>query len=117
MKRIFGVSYRSVLHRLVATGREEKSVCRDFQVQQRTRFGKTPGRADESEAIEKSAFAWDWLRASEPAPLSEHDFLGDRLRYLVRRALEEDLISTGRAAEILGMRLVATREWVSEWAG
>lgn len=116
VKRIFGVSYRSVLHRLVATGREEKSVCRDFQVQQRTRFGKTPGRTDESEAIEKSAFAWDWLRASEPAPLSEHDFLGDRLRYFVRRALEEDHISMGRAAEILGMRLVATREWIREWA-
>ncbi len=116
VKRIFGVSYRSVLHRLVATGREEKTVCRDFQVQHRTRFGKTPGRTDESEALEKSAFAWDWLRVSEPAPLSEHDFLGDRLRYLVRRALEDDHISMGRAAEVLGMRLVATREWIREWA-
>lgn len=116
VKRIFGVSYRAVLHRLVATGREDRTVCRDFQVQHRTRYGKPPGMTDESEALEKSAFAWDWLRGSEPATLSEHDFLGDRLRYLVRRALEEDLISTGRAAEILGMRLVQTREWIQEWA-
>ena len=116
VKRIFGVRHRSVLHRLVATGREEKTVCREFQAQHRTRFGRPPGRTDESEMIEKSAFAWDWLRASEPAPLSEHDFLGDRPRHLVRRALEEDLISTSRAAEILGMRLVATREWIREWA-
>ena len=116
IKRIYGVSYRAVLHRLVATGREDRTVCRDFQVQHRTRFGRTPGMTDELEAIEKSAFAWDWLRGSEPVPLSEHDFLRDRLRYLVRRALEEDLISTGRAAEILGMRLVQTREWIREWA-
>lgn len=116
VKRIFGVSYQSVLYRLVATGRKEKTVWGHFQVQHRRRFGRTLGRTDEPEALEKSAFAWDWRRADEPAALSEHDFLGDRLRYLVRRALEEDLISMGRAAEILGMRLVQTREWVLEWA-
>lgn len=116
VKRIFGVSYQSVLYRLVATGREEKTVWGHFQAQHRRRFGKTLGRTDEPEALEKSAFAWDWRRAGEPAALSEHDFLGDRLRYLVRRALEEDLISMGRAAEILGMRLVQTRDWVQEWA-
>ena len=116
VKRLFGVSYQSVLRRLVETERETGSVWATFQVQHQRRFGRTLRRADEPQALTESGFAPEWRRAKEPAALTEHDFLGSRMRHLVRRALEDDLITMSRAAEILGMRLEPTREWVRQWA-
>ncbi len=46
---------------------------------------------------------WSWGRAGEPAGLSRHDFMEDRLHRLVRQALERGSISLGRAAEILDL--------------
>ena len=54
VKRIFRVSYMTVLHRLVETGRETSDVWRAFQDQHRERFGKTLRRIEEPEALEKS---------------------------------------------------------------
>ena len=51
----------------------------------------------------------------EPAGLSRHDFPEDRLR-LVRRAVEEQRISLGRAAEILGLTREEMRKQAREWA-
>lgn len=116
VKRVFGVSYQSVLRRLVDTGREPRSVWMTFQVQHERRFGRTLRRTDEPQGLAESGFAPDWRRAQEPAALTEHDFLGSRMRHLVRRALEDGLITMSRAAEILGMRLEPTREWVRKWA-
>ena len=116
VKRVFGVSYQSVLRRLVDTEREPKSVWMTFQVQHKRRFGRTLRRTDEPQGLAESGFAPEWRRAQEPAALTEHDFLGSRMRHLVRRALEDDLITMSRAAEILGMRLEPTREWVRKWA-
>ena len=65
--------------------------------------GKTLRKTDEPEALQKSEFAWNWSRSGEPAGLSEHDFIEDRLSRLARRALEEERISLGHTAEILGL--------------
>lgn len=116
VKRVFGVSYQSVLRRLVDTERETGSVWMTFQAQHRHRFGRTLRRTDEPQGLAESGFAPEWRRAQEPAALTEHDFLGSRMRHLVRRALEDGLITMSRAAEILGMRLEPTREWVRKWA-
>ena len=117
VKRIFRVSYMTVLRRLVETGRQTSDVWRAFQRQHRGRFGRALQRIEEPQAIEKSEFAWDWRRSGEPAGLSEHDFLEGRLSGLVRRALEEELISLGRAAEILGVTRNEMRQRAREWAG
>ena len=117
VKRIFRVSYMTVLRRLVETGRETSDVWRAFQRQHRERFGKTLRRIEEPEALEKSEFTWNWRRSGEPAGLSEHDFIEDRLSRLVRRALEDELISVGRAAEILGLTRDEMRKQAREWAG
>lgn len=116
VKRVFGVSYQSVLRRLVDTEREPKSVWMTFQVEHERRFGRTLRRTDEPQGLAESGFAPEWRRAQEPAALTQHDFLGSRMRHLVRRALEDGLITMSRAAEILGMRLEPTREWVRKWA-
>ena len=116
VKRIFRVSYKTVLYRLVESGRETSDVWRAFQVQHRRYFGKTLRKTDEPEALQKSEFAWNWSRSGEPAGLSEHDFVEDRLSRLARRALEEERISLGRAAEILGLTRDEMRQKTREWA-
>ena len=116
IKRIFRVSYKTVLYRLVESGRETSDVWRAFQGQHRGHFGKTLRKTDEPEALHKSEFAWNWSRSGEPAGLSEHDFIEDRLSRLVRRALEEEHISLGRAAEILGLTRDEMRIQAREWA-
>ncbi len=117
VKRIFRVSYKTVLYRLVESDRETSDVWRAFQGQHRGHFGKTLRKTDEPEALKKSEFAWNWSRSGEPAGLSEHDFIEDRLSRLVRRALEEERISLGRAAEILGLTRDEMRQKAREWAG
>ncbi len=117
VKRIFRVSYKTVLYRLVESGRETKDVWRAFQGQHRGHFGKTLRKTEEPKALEKSEFAWNWSRAGEPEGLSQHDFVEDRLLRLVRQALEQEHISLGRAAEILGLTREEMRKQAREWAG
>ena len=116
VKRIFHVSYKTVLHRLVESGRETSDVWRAFQGQHRGYFGKTLRKTEEPDALQKSEFAWNWSRSGEPAGVSEHDFIEGRLPRLVRQALEEEHISLGRAAEILGLTRDEMRKQAREWA-
>ena len=117
VKRIFRVSYKTVLYRLIESDRETSDVWRAFQGQHRGYFGKTLRKTDEPEALHKSEFAWNWGRSGEPAGLSRYDFIEGRLSRLVRRALEAERISLGRAAEILGLTRDEMRQKAREWAG
>ena len=116
VKRMFRVSYKTVLHRLVESDRETSDIWRTLQRQHRNRFGKTLRKTDEPEALEKSEFAWNWSRSGEPAGLTQHDFVDSRLSRLVRRALEQERISLGRAAEILRLTRNEMRAQAREWA-
>ena len=116
VKRFFRVGYKTVLYRLVESGREESAVWRIFQRQYRTHFGKTLHKTDEPKALRKSEFAWNWNRSGEPDGLSTHDFVEDRLSRLVRLALEDGHISLGRAAEILDVSREEIRDRVRGWA-
>ena len=117
VKRIFRVSYQTVLHRLVQGGHEDFAVWGVFRSQYRNRSGKTLEKRDEPEALQTSEFGWKWPRAGEPAALSKHDFPRDRLSSLVRQAVEEGRISLSRGAEIMGMHLEDMRGWARDWAG
>ena len=57
VKRIFRVSYKTVLYRLVRSGWERSDIWRAFQRQHRSHFGKTLREADEPEALRTSEFA------------------------------------------------------------
>ena len=115
VKRIFRVSYKTVLYRLVESERATTAVWRNFQIQHKKYFGKTLRKVDEPLALGKSEFSWNWRRSGEPEGLSEHDFIEDRLVRLVRKALDELLISLGRAAEILGLSREDMRKQMNEW--
>ena len=116
VKRLFRVSYKTVLYRLVQTSRETPKVWQAFQGQHKAHFGKTLRKADEPRALNKSEFAWSWPRAGEPAGLTRHDFMDDRLHRLVRMAVERRRVSLGRAAEILGRDREEMRRLAAEWA-
>lgn len=117
VKRIYRVSYKTVLHRLVESGREPREVWRIFQVQHKRQFGKTLKKVDEPERLVAGEFRLDWSRSGEPEGLSESDFVQDRLYRLVRSALENDHVSLGRAAEILRIPHAQLRELAVSWGG
>lgn len=115
VKRIFHVSYKTVLHRLIESERMPPSITSEFQRQYRIHFNKPLRKADEPSTPEKSEFAWDWHRAGEPDSLSKHDCIETRLPRLVRKAIEGAEITFRRAAEILGMSYMQFRERMREW--
>lgn len=115
VKRVFRVSYQTVLYRLILKKRAPNSVWGAFQSQYRSRFGRTLHRTEEPTPLQSSEFSWKWRRAGEPAALIEHDFVENRLSHLVRRARERDLISRDRAAEILGLGSDDIEAWEASW--
>jgi Zn-dependent peptidase ImmA (M78 family)/DNA-binding XRE family transcriptional regulator len=117
VKRIYRVSYKTVLHRLVESGREPKEVWRIFQIQHKRQFGKTLRKVDEPQRLVAGEFRLDWSRSGEPEGLLESDFVQDRLYRLVRSALEKEVISLGRAAEILRIPHAQVRELAVSWSG
>ena len=114
VKRIFHVSYKTVLLRLIQCGEASKDIFQVFQVQHRRRYGKTLKKADEPQPLTEHEF--DERRGMEPDRLSDADCLDDRLRRLVRRAVEGEEISLGRGAEILRLSLMDMRQLAAEWA-
>jgi len=116
VKRMFRVSYKTVLHRLVDSGRESKKVWKAFQVQHKQHFSSTLRKVDEPKKLEQGEFRLDWSRSGEPDGLSETDFIQDRLSRLVRLALEKNSISLNRAAEILKLSRQEMRALSSSWA-
>jgi Zn-dependent peptidase ImmA (M78 family)/DNA-binding XRE family transcriptional regulator len=120
IKRIFRVSYRTVLHRLAARGVVPGNVWARLQGDYQRRHGRTLLRDDEPEALTKDAFRASFpenLAAAEPEHLSRIDFAGDRLSRLVRRAIEEKKLSLGRGAEILHRSLQEMRDLAASWVG
>lgn len=114
VKRIFHVSYKTVLLRLIQNGEASRDVFQIFQVQHKRRFGKTLKKADEPQPLTENEF--DEGRGQEPDRLSDADCLDDRLRRLVRQTVESEEISLSRGAEILRMSLMDMRQLASEWA-
>lgn len=115
VKRIFNVSYKTVLYRLSET--VGYSIWGKFQAAYKARTGKALGIKDEPEALCSDSFQQtpEVLRSKEPDSLSPSYFVEDRLSRLVRNAIEQDKITMSRAAEILRLDLKSMREIVSWW--
>ncbi len=114
IKRIFHVSYKTVLIRLIQMEEAPRDIFRTFQVQHRRRFGQTLKKVDEPQPLTENKF--NEKRGLEPDCLSDTDCLDDRLRSLVRQAVESDEISLSRGAEILRIPLMDMRQLAAEWA-
>lgn len=120
VKRIFRVSYRTVLSRLSPSYTGWGNIWVRFQTDYKRETGQPLMKGDEPEGVEESAFdsaAPETLRGREPDHLSAGDFREDRLAGLVRRAIEAGEISLGRGAEVLGLSLIEMRALSASWVG
>lgn len=116
VKRMFQVSYKTVLYRL--SEKAGNSVWGKFQGAYKSRTGKTLSIKEEPEALSPNKFHQSMpevLRSQEPDSLSSSDFIEDRLSKLVRIAIEKDEITMSRGAEILRLDLEAMRDRISSW--
>lgn len=119
IKRVFRVSYRTVLYRMQEklSPDDRKKIWMTFAFQYKKRTGKSLGKADEPEGLRREAFTGrpPDRSAEEPDRLLAADFVEDRLRLLVRSAVDRELISLGRAAEILRIDLAEMRDLANSW--
>ncbi|MBU1695051.1 MAG: ImmA/IrrE family metallo-endopeptidase [Verrucomicrobia bacterium] len=109
VKRYFQVSYKTVFRRLSDMGQLDKSAWAQFHNYYHMKCGKKLSAKDEPYPVEREL-------GPEPYPLRDPDFYEDRLSALVRQALEKDLISMSRAAEILGIPLEGMRRRINSWS-
>ena len=120
VKRMFRVSYRTVLYRLVPTYEGWGNIWVRFQTDYKRASGRSLSGSDEPSGLTPAVFdtaAPEVLRGREPDQLSPGDFREDRLAGLVRRAIEAEEISLGRGAEILGLSLTEMRARSASWIG
>lgn len=96
-KRVYKVSFRTILRRLIEEGRVDKSIYHRFDGAYKIKFKK------------------DLKNNREPNPLDKIDFLEDRLSLLVRKAFENEKITFSRAAEILKIDIENMRDRVNSW--
>lgn len=116
VKRMFRVSYRTVLQRLADGHPAGPNYFAKFNVDYKKAFGTSLRKADEPEGLTEGDFhAPEPLRSGEPDNLLQSDFEEDRLSALVRRGVERELITLSRAAEILGKTLEEMRELSFSW--
>lgn len=118
LKRMFRVSYRTVLSRLAPRYQGPSSdIWAHFYADYEQRAGRALARAEEGSQQARASLVSlpDALRSQEPEHLSSADFHEDRLSGLVRSALELGEISLGRAAEVLGISLKELRALSGSW--
>ena len=122
VKRVFRVSWRTVLYRLTKELSDQ-----DLQKRLWIHFAnayKQRNRKVLLKMIEPNGIGADAYRAfpdlhkagPEPAGMDRHDFQGDRLWRLVRQATMSRKITMTRGAEILGIRITEMRDLAESWA-
>jgi Zn-dependent peptidase ImmA (M78 family)/transcriptional regulator with XRE-family HTH domain len=121
LKRIFKVSWQTVLYRVAASlpKAERAKTWAQFHAVYKQQYGQYLTRGSEPQALDPKEFNGrpaDRV-ADEPRRLLDDDFREDRLSRLVRSAVEEEKITLSRAAEILGLDLMDMRMLASSWFG
>jgi Zn-dependent peptidase ImmA (M78 family)/DNA-binding XRE family transcriptional regulator len=105
VKRIFRVSYMTVLMRLIEYGVFGNDIIQLFRAAYKELYHHDLKNYYEPESYSET----------EPEGLVKSDFMDDRLHRLVREAFEKELISMDRAAELLKISVVDMRELNNSW--
>ncbi len=105
VKRIFRVSYKTVLLRLLEIGLVDSSIWKKFNIAYRHRYNRSLTFKEEPMGLD----------SSEPFGMHRFDFFEDRFRRLTREALEKDKISLSRGAEILGLNMDEMHDLLQSW--
>jgi hypothetical protein len=121
VKRVFRVSWRTVLYRVAVSSPEEQRflVWKRFNEEyKRQHNGRSLLKHDEPQGITQEVYKDPYGArpvGTEPAGMESYDFREDRLSLLVRKALEQEVISLSRGAEILRLPLLQMRELSASW--
>lgn len=122
VKRVFRVSWRTVLFRLsegMSDPNQRKRLWINFANAYKQINSKVLMKMDEPQGVDADAYsALSDLRKAgpEPAGMDRHDFQGDRLWRLVRQATLGGHITLARGAEILGLKLNDMRNLAESWS-
>lgn len=115
VKRIFHVSYKTVLARLAGRYPNPK-LWGTFVATHKRRHRSALDVRSEPQPLGAGDFrALEPASGLEPSKLDRCDFFEDGLLRLVREAIERELITFSRAAEILGKSLEEVRELEESW--
>ncbi|MCE8027067.1 helix-turn-helix domain-containing protein [Billgrantia aerodenitrificans] len=120
VKRVFRVSWRTVLFR-VAESMPEASrggLWARFNAEYKRQRSRSLLKHDEPSGIDAEVYHALYSErpvGEEPFGMDAYDFKEDRLARLVRRGLEEGLISLSRGSEILNLPLIEMRELTRSW--
>jgi len=104
VKRMFKVSYKTVLFRLIQRGVLDDSMWRKFPPAFERHYGRKLSRKEEP-----------FSEGAEPFGMQYFDFYEDRLSRLIRKAIESDEISLSRGAEILHISTEDMMNRIREW--
>ncbi len=123
-KRHFKVSYQAVLHQLIDMGKAESpAIYKKFRADYETRYGKKLHWKEEPPinpvpqppTASGSPTPSQIRPTEEPRQLDPLDLMEDRLGSLVHDAIDQELITTSRAAEILEVDIEEMRERMKSW--
>lgn len=113
---MFHVSYQTVLYRLVEDGIADARIWPSFHTMYRMKTGRSLAGGREPQGLSSDVFLGSVeAGVEEPKKLTASDFVPDRRAALVRDALEKQLISLSRAAELLHVDLGTMRQIAAGW--
>jgi len=104
VKRIFRVSYKTILMRLVECGAVDKNIWKKFHWAHYQKYKIKLTNKKEPMGVN-----------NEPFRINRYDFFEDRLSLLTRRAVEDDNISLSRGAEILRISIEEMQDLLENW--
>lgn len=105
VKRIFRVSYKTVLSRLIEYGIVDSSIWKKFNSAYQRRFNRKLAFKEEPMGMD----------SSEPFGMQRFDFFEDRFSRLIREAVEKNKISLSRGAEMLRIGITEMQEILNDW--
>jgi len=102
IKRIFKVSYKTVIKRLIDLGIKDPDIYLKFNKDYKNRYNHDLKNHYEPFPIDKSEF--------------NIDLIPDRFNNLVRMAYEKEIITASKAAELLDMNMVEFENLKNSWS-
>jgi Zn-dependent peptidase ImmA (M78 family)/DNA-binding XRE family transcriptional regulator len=105
VKRIFRVSYKTVLSRHIEYGDADNSIWKKFNIAYQRRFNRRLSFKEEPMGMD----------TAEPFGMQRFDFFEDRFSRLAREAVEKDKISLSRGAEMLRIGIEEMQELLRDW--
>lgn len=115
VKKIFKVSYMTILNRLFQLGYSNsyKDMLIGFRMDYKAKYGHDlKGHFEPSDALELESMP---VAPEDPQNLDVSDLMEERYSRLVREAYEQELISIGRAGEMLNLSIYQMRTLIQAW--